>query len=109
MDDKLREIERRWQSEPTVEVALEYAIALRRTRSKIRLRSFKTAEVGIHVRATRDNYVTVYLVVDTNTDTQCKHKHRSKRNAVKCAKRYAYNHVTSSDNHALLAKYLKIG
>ena len=119
MDSRLRELERRWHGgEITPELAMLYLSTLKRTGGKVRLRRFPTPQVGIHVRRGRETqpvglpWGTVFwYVVNDNIkpETHCKHKHTTKRNAVKCARRYAYNLILESDDAELICRHLQVG
>lgn len=112
MDTRLRDLERRWHAgEMTAELAISYLTTLKRIGGKVRLRRFPTPQVGIHVRRGRENGTWFWYVVNDNTkpETRCKHKHTKKRNAVKCARRYAYNLILESDNAELICEHLYVG
>lgn len=112
MDSRLRDLERRWLGgEMTAEVAMLYIRVLKRMSGKVRLRRFPTPQVGIHVRRGREQGAWFWCVVNENAkpETRCKHKHSKKRNAVKCARRYAYNLILESDDAELVCRFLHVG
>lgn len=112
MDSRIRALERRWTSgETTTDLAILYFTAVRRMGGKIRLKRFPTPQVGIHVRRGREQGAWFWYVANENVKpgTRCAHKHNEKRNAVKCARRYAYNVVLASEDAELIQQHLLVG
>jgi len=108
MDNKLRELERLLQSDPSEENAMRYFYACLRM-GKVRFRAFPTPKVGIHVR--RDGWNGPYYVANTNVspETRCKHRHTKKSNAVKCARRHAHRHMLETPDAKIIAHYVRTG